>query len=60
MELALSEKVGQQGLKPGCGKAPSLSLALATEDGWPISRWFFARCGIPPLFPSSSRFVRCT
>jgi hypothetical protein len=21
MELALSEKVGQQGLKPGCGKA---------------------------------------
>jgi hypothetical protein len=43
----------------GCGKkAPLLSLALATEDGWPISRWFFARCGIPLLFPSNSRFAR--
>jgi hypothetical protein len=43
----------------GCGKkAPSVSLALTTEDGWPISRWFFARCGNPLLFPSNSRFAR--
>jgi hypothetical protein len=31
-----------------------------TKDGWPISRSFFARCGIPLRFPSDSRFTRCT
>src|ERR1700722_18823716 len=31
-----------------------------TKDGCPISRSFFARCGIPLLFPSDSRFIRCT
>src|ERR1700733_12444592 len=29
-----------------------------TNDGCPISRSFFARCGIPLLFPSDSRFIR--
>jgi len=29
-----------------------------TNDGCPISRSFFARCGIPLLFPSDSRFSR--
>ncbi len=31
-----------------------------TNDGCPISRSFFARCGIPLLSPSDSRFIRHT
>jgi hypothetical protein len=28
---------------------------LTTNDGWPISRLFFARCGIPLLDPCNFR-----
>ena len=30
------------------------------EDGCPISRSFFARCGIPLFFPFDPGFIRCT
>jgi hypothetical protein len=41
------------GFQPLRSCSPSLA-----EDGWPTSRSFFARCGIPLLFPSDSRFIR--
>ena len=37
--------------------ATSCNSVLTTIDGCPISRSFFARCGIPLLFPSDSRFI---
>jgi phenylpropionate dioxygenase-like ring-hydroxylating dioxygenase large terminal subunit len=40
-------------------KIPRISRSISiTNDGCPISRSFFARCGIPLLFPSDSRFSR--
>ena len=43
-----------------CASSPlaaALVFSSLAEDGWPTSRLFFARCGIPPVFPSDSRFT---
>ncbi len=36
---------------------PSGAPGSLAKDGCPISRSFFARCGIPLFFPSDFRFI---
>jgi len=35
-----------------CVRTPLTNSRSLTKDGWPISRSFFARCGMPLLFRS--------